>query len=469
MAGWIERLYGQLPAAWDAAATIKGYLLDRQRYGSRFRSEIEPIRERGGWARERLEQYQAERLRAIVEAAARTRHYRGVFQACGLQAGDIRGAEDLRRLPMLDKQKLREDPLGFVDPQVEAGRLIEDRTSGTTGTPLRIFMTSETLQTHFAYFEVRSRRVAGMRYGEDPYVMFGARRVAPVDRTKPPFWCYNHASRQLYMSSYHLGPECLDAYCEELRRRRYSAVMGYPSVMTAVGRHMLARGIGDIRIPAAITQGETVHGEQREAIAKAFHCRVFEQYGCAEMCVFAQECVEGRLHVSIDYGVLEIVDGEGKPTPPGVPGHVVCTGLVNEAQPLIRYRLGDIAVWSGSTCGCGSAMPVLESVEGRAAQAIVLADGRQVYRVGTISENIPAVRECQIVQEAVGRFTILVAAGGGFTAAHEDELRRNLAVCVGQGALIEVRRCESVPRGAGGKFHFITSKVATNPPADAGG
>ncbi|MFN7926213.1 MAG: hypothetical protein U0Q16_39305 [Bryobacteraceae bacterium] len=464
MAGWVEELYLRLPVGRDLAATVKGLLLKRQRYGPHFHDALPGIRERDQWTRSRLDEYQAERLVHLLGVASRTRYYRRVFEQHGIDPATIRTPADLRRLPILEKDDLRRQPLDLVDERFDPARLIEDRSSGTTGTPVRLFVSRSTLQTHFAYFEVRSRAATGLHFGELPYVMFGARRVVPLDRDRPPFWCYNHASRQLYMSAYHLGARYLDHYCQELRRRRYHALMGYPSVISTVARHILDNGIRDIRIPVTITQGEMMSPRQRMDIEAAFQSRVFEQYGCSEICVFAQECARGKMHASIDYGLLEILDDSGNPAAPGVTGHVVCTGLVNDAQPLIRYRLGDMAAWSVRGCDCGSAMPVLAAIEGRTANAIVLPDGRRVYRVTTIAENIPAIQECQIVQQDLHRFTILVAAGPSFTPADSEQLRTNLADCVGHAAEIRVDRCERIPRGPNGKFAFIVSKVTASRP-----
>jgi phenylacetate-CoA ligase len=229
----------------------------------------------------------------------------------------------------------------------------------------------------------------------------------------------------------------------------------------------LERNIDDLRIPIAITNGETLQQHQRKIIEQAFHCEVFDQYGCAELSVFAAEEKCHRMHVSVDYGITEIVDDSDRPAMPGESGHLVCTGLINDAQILLRCRVGDIGAWSNDPlssdpCECGSVLPVLRSLDGRSSNAIILSDGRAVFRVGTIAEEMASVSQYQIVQEEIGKFAVYVVASAGFTDLDRDELIRNLAQHVGR-ANIRVELVNSLKRDPGGKFAFIVSKVPRFP------
>ncbi len=385
-------------------------------------------------------------------------HYRNLFLRLGLRPEAIRSAGDLARLPILEKDPVRAAPLEFVDERLDHRRLLTETTTGTTGTPIRVFMTRHALEEHYAFFEARCRRAAGFDYGKDPFVTFGVRRVVARQRTRPPFWCYNYAGRQLYMSVYHLAPQYLRSYCRELKRRPYRALMGYPSAMTAVAQYMLAEGVRGIHIPIALTSGETLHPQQRAVIEEAFGGRVYDQYGCSEMALFAAEGRCGRMHISPDYGLVEIVDDDGRPLPPGRAGHVVCTGLVNDAQILLRYRMGDMAAIDPRPCTCGSAFPVFQSVEGRAANAILLADGRKLFRMSAIDAEIPSIRQYQIVQEEMDTFTLYVVTAEGFTEREERLVRANLAASVGP-ARITVRRVEKITQGPGGKYASVVSKL----------
>jgi hypothetical protein len=104
-------------------------------------------------------------------------------------------------------------------------------------------------------------------------------------------------------------------------------------------------------------------------------------------------------------------------------------------------------------------LPVLESVEGRSMNAIVLADGHRLYRIGDVASQIPAVRQYQIVQEEIGAFTIYVVAAAQLTDHEMRQLAANLEASVGR-AKIRVEPVDHINRGPGGKSATVISKVA---------
>lgn len=146
--GWSSdlagRLYRSSPVALQhAAATAFGVRERVLRYGGRHREYARDLSESQWWPPDRLQQHQDERLRQMVEfCVAQVPHYRDLFRDLGLAAGSIRTATDLAQLPVLEKETVRARPERFV-PERGRGRerLLPATTGGTTGTPLRFFVT----------------------------------------------------------------------------------------------------------------------------------------------------------------------------------------------------------------------------------------------------------------------------------------------------------------------------------------
>ena len=179
-------------------------------------------------------------------------------------------------------------------------------------------------------------------------------------QVEPPFWRKNWVMRNTLFSSYHISERNLGAYVDELKKIEPVFIDSYPSAIFSIGKFLLDRGIeAGIAPKAIITSSETLLDNQREVIEKAFHSRVFDQYGSAEMVGFINQCEKGSYHINPEYGIVEIIKEDGEPAKDGEPGELVCTGFVNSTMPLIRYKTGDSAIacedmmplWEGISCG----------------------------------------------------------------------------------------------------------------------
>lgn len=455
----LQRLLWLVPRLPDLAATLMAWKLDRQRYGERYERAVDEVAQRQQWSADRMRAYVDERLRRIVGiATTQTRYYRELFQRLRLASTDIRTVADLAKLPIVEKPVMRANPAAFVNQSIPPRRIYTKSTSGTTGSPLKLYRTEALSQVNFAFFEARCRRTAGMRFGREPFVMLGAQAVAPPERTRPPFWCYNYLHKQLYMSSFHLAERFLGHYVQELQRGRYRAALGFPSSLYLVGRYALDHGLAPPQLGVAITSSEMLLDYQRPVIEQGLGCRVFDQYGCGEYCVFAAQGRDGHMYVSPDYGVLEVVDPDGSPVPPGTVGDLVCTSLINETQLFIRYRVGDRGALSPERSPDRPAFPILQSIDGRSNKALVTCDGRRVTRLGQALSGVAHIRECQFVQEDWDRVVVRVVPGPGYTPDDGAAICANLARWIGA-IPTEVVLVDAIERTSGGKFEAIVCRL----------
>src|SRR5579883_2770241 len=107
-----EKLYVGLPGLRNTAATIKGLLVNRQRYGRHYRRSIGEIVARADWNPATMFDYQSARLREVIGIAARhVPYYREWFRNNGISPDAVRCPDDLQHLPILEKDLVRADPL----------------------------------------------------------------------------------------------------------------------------------------------------------------------------------------------------------------------------------------------------------------------------------------------------------------------------------------------------------------------
>jgi phenylacetate-CoA ligase len=460
VSGLEQRVYQHAPA-WLQTVLLNAQAarLHRERYGPTFEA-LEAAWDRSQWWEPaRLRDWQAERLREIARVAyERVPFYRRRFDACGVRPEEITGPEDLRRLPVLTKADVREAGPGLLTRPASA--LVHGHTSGTTGSPLSLWYDrAMCIANNVA--DWRQKGWAGMRRDAWCGVFLG-RVVVPITVRRPPFWRRNYLHRQVWFSSFHLSEANLAIYVQEIRRRRLRFLEGYPSTLYILASYLRRRGE---RLPmqAVFSSSETLHAVQRETLAAAFECPVFDFYGLAERMAFAGECEthDGK-HLFDEYGVTEIVDDAGEPVAPGQRGWLVGTTLWNQGMPLIRYRTSDLTARLLEPCACGRGLGRIAAVTTKAEDIVVTPDGRYVSPSVLTHPFKPfhQLLKSQVIQDSVDRLHLKLVASDAFTPAHCAALVAGLRERLGEGMEVSVEMVDDIPPEPSGKFRWVISRVA---------
>jgi phenylacetate-CoA ligase len=291
--------------------------------------------------------------------------------------------------------------------------------------------------------------------------MIGGRMILPRHDSKPPFYRWNWAEQQVYFSAYHVSRAHAPDYVKGLNRYRPRVLTGYANTHYQIARFMLADGLKlDYSPDALILSSEKLTDEMKSTLQRAFGARAYEEYGSVENCGLASECEHGRLHVSPDFGIVEIVDEDGEPVAPGQTGRVLCTGLANRTQPLIRYEIGDLAAWSSEPCPCGrDALPVVEQIVGRIEDVIVGREGQVTVRFHGLFINLPNVLEGQVIQEDLERLRIRVVTRDKLSESDVRTIRHRV---IGErlGPLhVDIERVDNLERNEAGKFRAVINRL----------
>lgn len=460
-----DRVYSRSPVWFqELGINVFGWYWARRRLGPFFEETWRAYRERETWSSDRMHEYIDSQLRTQVKRAyAEVPYYRQAFRAHGIteERLDKFSVSDLTSLPFLEKPAIRADSTSILTARAAQRPPKCFHTSGTTGTPIRVYWSPATHQHNTAVREARSFRWAGVTI-RDPRCMMGGRSIVPKNHSHPPFWRYNHWEKQLYFSAFHISKANLPDYVAALNRFRPSVLVGYAFSNTLLARLIQESGV-EVHSPRAIiTTSEKLESDMRDRLTSVFRSKVYEEYGSVENCGLATECERGALHVSPDFGFMEIIRSDNKPAGPGEIGEIVLTGFANTDQIFIRYRTGDLGVWSSDGCACGrSTLPVLARIVGRQEDALMLPGGRQMVRFHSLFTELAGIAEGQVVQEALDRFLINVVPSSQYTQADADIIKRRLCdrYELGPEISVEVRRCDSIPRGANGKFRAVVNLV----------
>lgn len=455
MASLLSIYHNLPPRLQDLALSMYGLLLRRLRYGKAFNqtlaslesAKMDPLRD------------QNQRLRELVMLAQhQTKHYGALFEEQPLKVSEIDFNNFTSVFPVLKKTTVKNNPSAFHSNSFSKNSTTTLSTSGTTGTPLNVLATKKSVRQNYAFFNLFLRSIGVDEFQHS--ATFAGRLIVSKANNSPPYWRKNYAMNTLMCSSYHLSAETIPSYIKALEDWQPIFIDSYPSAIYEVASFINANKVKhNIRLKAVVTSSETLREHQREAIEQAFQCSVFDQFGCAEMAVMAHQQSDGRYFIPPQYSIVEVLDDDDKPVKPGESGHLVCTGLLNHAMPLIRYQIGDIVKTSREQVEGYPHVLFLDSIEGRNDDVVITSSGSRVGRLGPIFKGVKGVSETQIIQKTLTLLQVNLIVSSEYTEATEIQIRDALKDHVGAAMQIRFEYVDHLPREKNGKFKFVKSEL----------
>ena len=206
-----------------------------------------------------------------------------------------------------------------------------------------------------------------------------------------------------------VGKDIADALAW-LETERPAYVTTWPSIARQLAYLKLQRGGTPLQIKQFLTFGEMVTDELRDILGRAFGATLSDRYSTEEAGYIALQCGHGNRYHAVPMAIVEIVDDQYRPVPPGTVGRVLVTLPHSLVMPLIRYDVGDYAV-AGQKCSCGRSWPVIDRIMGRERSIVQFPDGtRQFVPIDGLDwTDIAPIRQWQFRQTASDCIELLVA------------------------------------------------------------
>jgi phenylacetate-CoA ligase len=443
-----------------AATSLWGWKLNRGKYGRYYHDYVALLKDAQWRSEGELRDRQNANLRKLVSHAYHTvPYYRELFRKLKLTPADIVTSHDLAKIPVLDKATLRREGPRLRSEGFPRHHTRTAPTSGTSGMPLTIFLSQNCHEREYAFQDMHYSW-AGFNRGE-PLATFTGTMSVPARQDRPPFWRTNRAANQIIFSARHMSAETLPFYAAALSAMRPALINGYPSAIFLLARFLDEHQQHGIRPKAVFTSSETLQDFQRTTITKAFGCPVFNWYGNTECVAHTTECECGGQHNQLLHSVLEVVDNAGNPTRDGQAGHVIGTGLDNWAMPLIRYRVGDVAITTSRKCPCGRGYPLIENITGRIEDYIVTPEKRHVPAVALthVFTESPGVREAQLIQERVDLLRVQIVQAETYSGADRRNAERQLRLRLGNSMRFQIEVVPEIPLQESGKRRYFISRL----------
>ncbi|PKN92343.1 MAG: hypothetical protein CVU44_14480 [Chloroflexi bacterium HGW-Chloroflexi-6] len=452
-------IYHKLPYHLKVvSASVWGFYLRWWRYGTQTERLIEEILERDTWNAEKWASWHEERLAYILNRAATQVPYYRKYWSKLRQKGDRSSYEILANWPVLMKENIRQNPKSFIADDCNTRYMFEDHTGGTTGTPLNIYQSKETVQLWYAMYEARIRRWHQVSI-KDRWIILGGQMIVSPEKKTPPFWVKNYGLNQLYLSTFHISKETVKQYVDIINKVNPTHWVVYPSSAAHLAQLILDQQLKVCSPKVIFTNAEPLWDNQREIISEAFGCPVIQTYGMGEIALAASECQEGNMHYWPDSGVVEIIHDDETKNDEDEAGQILATGLINPDMPLIRYKLGDRGRKSNNLkCQCQRNLPYMGDIEGRDSDLIITADGKKIFWLNPIFYGLP-IQEAQIIQETLNQIRIKVVPVVGFGTNNEQEIIQRVKQRLGADVAVVVDLISEIPRTKAGKFKAVISHL----------
>lgn len=399
--------------------------------------------------------------RMLQYAGDNVPYYHRLFRILNFDPSAFRNLEDLQQLPILTKETIKEHYDELVSSRIRRIPHIEETTGGSTGTPMKYLVSQRDRMLGGALL-YRGWGYAGYELGDR--MVFLAGLSLGVDPRRQLLKSAHEFFRNIRkLSTLNMGEQEMRGYVGVIDSFQPRFVRGYASSVYAFARWAQDN---DVRVPpvkAVFTTSEKLYPRMRDTIANVFGCDVFDGYGLYDGGLTAFECPEHRgMHIDMERSVMELVDDEGQQVGSGL-GRIIATSLMNYAMPLIRYDTNDIGITDDQPCSCGRPHPLLKEICGRSGDFLFTPEGRAVHSLlfAYVFDELPWVKEYQVVQERLDRITIRVIPDRGFD---ERKLENARALIQKQSDTwnVDFAVVDHIEKTQSGKYKYIINNMINN-------
>jgi phenylacetate-CoA ligase len=425
------------------------------RLGKEFFQELNFLEKSQWWSKEELEQYQNEQLRKLVgHAYNNVPYYSRLFKDSKLSLSDIKTIKDLPKIPLLDKETVRNNLTRLKAINFKPSQMIKLNTSGTTGQPLIFYYDRRMRLRGFnSAFLWRHYGWAGHKVGERRATL----SCWTIEENRN--FIYNPINRLLVLSAYTLKQENAEKYADKMAGYKIKYLDGYPSSIELLTAFLKKRGMKNppLQLRAIFCFAEYLNDWQRKNIESFWGCKCFDRYGLNERVIWGLECEKHEgLHLISEFGITEFLNDDSDKQFK----RIAATSLTNYAMPFIRYETGDVGKPLEKKCSCCRNFPLFELGGGRKRNFAIGKDGSYIpvanIDIPSASDN---VLQFQFVQDKKGMLTLSIIKKPEFRDKDLQKISNKLFEKFSNNMTVDIRFTDYVYKTNNQKIPIFIQKI----------
>ncbi len=441
--------------------TVFPHVLKRDKRASSLR-HWQQLEKSQYWSRQRLLDYQWERLKTILTYAYKhTSYYKKIFDEYGLTPESFRTFEDITKLPILTKDVIYKQTDNLISRQFTEDEVLTFPTGGTTGRQVIMYRNRESYNIKLGL----AWRHEGWT-GRKPCEKLALFWPASADlfsweplRSKIKG---RYFLRETLYKAGSLREDTLQKTYKDLMTFRPKVLKVFPSALFRFCEFIRKNNLPPPPIRGIMSTGETLYNFQREIFEEIFNCEVFDMYGSREVGNTACECnTHEGLHIAMETQHVEFVEN-GKPVQPGEEGDIVITDLTNFAMPMIRYQIDDRGSQLPGYCSCGRNLTMMSPAIGRLSDDFWSPDGTRhsglVLGVHILTARTE-IAQMQIIQKTLHNFIVRLVNNPRPGPGVFDFIKQQMKDIISEDINVTIELVEKLPQEKSGKTRFVICEI----------
>lgn len=398
-----------------------------------------------------IEKYQLDKLTKLLAFSVQNSEY---YKQFNIQVNTENPIESLKKFPVLTKSLLKENTGIILTKPKE--KLIKNGSSGSTGEQTIVYW-SKKEQTINRSTQLLWWKWADYHIG-DRLIQTG---ITPnrkgLKRYKDLFFRTN------YIQAFSHNSSEIAAFLKSLNPKKEYFLAGYASSLYVISKIAKENNI-QFKIKSAVSWGDKLFDHYKVSIKDVFGCKTFETYGSAEGLMIGSQKDLNYLYVMSTNVFVELLDDNGNPVEDGKIGNVVITNLNGFAMPLIRYKIGDLAIMLPKGKYPKNRelnLPIFEKIIGRDTDIVKTPTGNYlvVHSFTGIFEHIPEIKQFCVIQKDINGIVILYIKGKEFNNKILSEIKQKILHTLNEPFEVSFEEVLEIKPTPSGKPQLIISQL----------